>query len=662
MNLNTPEYLYLGAVACYLLFFALFLRLFWWKRYAERHYWHRRPHLSLDGMVQKARSQGQALPRMTLIIPARNEADVIERTVDHITSLQYPRDRYEVVVVTDEKEALAADDERRRATEVAARAIREGDWSCLSLERKAGALVMASLGAIALEGWDEVDRKLGETEGLHLLRAIPDPLLRPILWEAADLLLQRSGRRVAPHLSRLLRLRLPQATDEELQAAYAALLSLAIPSAVAYCRLTGGDGHALGARLAAYAAQAHQRLTREIVQSMCDSLAADLIGRLEALGTEDRLAERLAGTYREVFPTTQDIMERKLRELSARDDAPQVRHLVVPHDFDGAMNGKCLGVPVPSTKGRALNWALTHLDGRSAWCGFFDAESRPHPQVMLYVAYRVLEAQAAGRTAPRLFQGPVFQIRNWYEMGPFCKVASLYQTVAHEWALPVVFRRLPFVSGTNLFVEAALIKEIGGYDPTSLTEDLELGTRAYLKAGAWPEYLPYPSSEQTPPTFLGFYRQRLRWATGHLQVMVKVRREQGYDATKKRRLLRALWLKGQGEWLFYQFATFVPPVTITLWLLGKVNPNVLPGGWSLLLHLLSACYLAFTLYTLWRYFDHLDTTGRPRRWLGQLGAVSQLLVLPLAAFLFPVPYSSAMLLSSLGRGPAHWVKTPRTRE
>ncbi|HYF76510.1 MAG TPA: hypothetical protein VD973_05235, partial [Symbiobacteriaceae bacterium] len=69
-----------------------------------------------------------------------------------------------------------------------------------------------------------------------------------------------------------------------------------------------------------------------------------------------------------------------------------------------------------------------------------------------------------------------------------------------------------------------------------------------------------------------------------------------------------------------------------------------------------------TIYAFFRYLAFLDQSARPRRWLGQLGALAQLLVLPLAAFLFPVPYSSAMVLASLGRGPSQWVKTPRTRE
>ncbi|HEY3365674.1 MAG TPA: glycosyltransferase family 2 protein [Symbiobacteriaceae bacterium] len=664
MTLTTPQYIYLGAVICYLVFFALFLRLFWWKHYAESNYWRRRPSVTKDGLVQRAHEAGQPLPRFSIVVPARNEADVIERTVEHMATLQYPPDLYEVVVVTDEKERLSARVRHDNAVKVAAAALSKGyeNGGGRPPETEADGLVLGLLGALALEGFDQVRRRLGRSESMYLLQMIPGVLLRPMVWEASDRLLQHRGRRVERHLLRLLRIRLPGASEDDLQREYAALLSLAIPAAVAFCNLRGGDGRALGHRLAVLAARAHHSLTREIIQSMCDALAADLMVRLEETCRTGRLEERLATVYLEIYPTTQDIMERKLPEMAARTGVPALKHVEVPRDFDGTLGGRCLGVEVPSTKGRALNWALAYLDGRTTWCGFYDAESRPDPRVMLHVAHRLLEERAQDAEPPRIFQGPVFQVRNWYEMGPFCKIASLYQAIAHDWYLPALFRRLPFVGGTNLFVEAKLVRDIGGYDASSLTEDLELGTRAYLRAGAWPEYLPYPSSEQTPPTFAGFYRQRLRWATGHLQVMAKVRGATNCDEAKRHKLLRQLWWKGQGEWIFYQTATLVPPVIITLWAFGLVDPNVLGPFWHLAMNLLSTVYLGFTIYAFFRYLEHLDKAARPRNWLGQMGALAQLLVLPLAAFLFPVPYSSALVLSSLGRGPSAWVKTPRTRE
>lgn len=657
-----PQWIYLVAVACYLLFFVLFLRLFWWKRYADRHFWRPRPHLTTDELRERAQEAGLALPRFSILVPARNEAEVIERTVDHMSRLEYPTDLYEILVITDEKEYRAAD--KRRPVVVAASGAAIAEASCpYGPDSQEGGLVLAVLARLAVGRLDEVHQRCGQSQGTGLLRRIPESLLRPLVWEAAIRLVTGQGRRVQGPVFRLLRLRLPGTTEEQQAAAYGALLSLAIPAVLAFEGLRGeASTDKLARRLAQYAVQAHYSLTQEIIMQLGQQLAAGILARLEETTRAGLISDILHETYREAYPTTQDILVRKTAETAARSNQPVLKHVVVPNDFEGSLGGERLGIEVPSTKGRALNWGLAFADGRSTWCGFYDAESRPDPRVLLYIAHRVVQSSTWGLSLPRLFQGPVFQVRNWYEMGPFCKIASLYQAIAHDWYLPALFRKLPFVGGTNLFVEKRLLEEIGGYDSSSLTEDLELGTRAYLEEGAWPEYLPYPSSEQTPPTFGGFYRQRLRWATGHLQVMAKVRADQRWPHDKKRLLLRTLWYKGQGEWLFYQTATMVPPVIILLWAFDLVDPNVLSAGWHWAMNMLSSVYLLFTIYAFFRYFGHLDTADRPKRWFGHVGALAQLLLLPLAAFLFPVPYSSAMVLYNLGRAPQAWVKTPRTRE
>jgi len=45
-------------------------------------------------------------PKFSVIVPARNEADVVERTITKLTDLNYPKDRFEIVIITDEKEIL----------------------------------------------------------------------------------------------------------------------------------------------------------------------------------------------------------------------------------------------------------------------------------------------------------------------------------------------------------------------------------------------------------------------------------------------------------------------------------------------------------------------------------------------------------------------------
>lgn len=682
-ELTLSQYLALAVAAAYLIFFILFCRLLLWKRYADRFYWRRRPAVALEDLRARATALGREIPFFSIMVPARNEADVIERTIDHLASLHYPPDRYEVVVVTDRKESIAAERARAMAVNQAvaflqAAALPEdgGNRRPAGAERAAEPLLLALLTRLAIDGGDEIRRRYTGSAKPGMLAGLSRSAVRGLAAEAALRLWQGRGKSDRETVEVWLRRRTqPDAGGEPLVAAYADLLSYAIPAVAALAHLRSDpDRRRLLQRMAAHAAQAQQSLTREILCGMAEALAQDIVGRLQQVAHQPGpLRQMLEESFAEVCPTTQDIVSRKADQFAVRADRPRVRHLDVPVDFDGQLGGHCLGVEVPSTKGRALNWGLGFIHPATEWCGFYDAESRPDRGVLLYVAHRWLEdlaPEAPGHwRSPRvprpvrIFQGPVFQVRNFYEMGPFCKIAAVYQAIAHDWYLPALFRRLPFVGGTNLFVEIGLLGQIGGYDHLTLTEDLELGTRAYLKSGVWPEYLPLPSSEQTPPTFRSFFRQRLRWATGHLQVMDKIRRDEVGDHSQRRRLLRELFRKGQLEWLFYQAATLVPPLALILYWSGRLDSSVLPPPIRVALNGMSLLYIVFTIYAFYRYSAHVDPASRPRRraW-GHAVALTHLLLLPLAAFLFPVPYSSALLLYSLGRAPTGWVKTPRTRE
>ncbi|GFP20701.1 hypothetical protein HKBW3S03_02205, partial [Candidatus Hakubella thermalkaliphila] len=73
------------------------------------------------------------------------------------------------------------------------------------------------------------------------------------------------------------------------------------------------------------------------------------------------------------------------------------------------------------------------LDSRSEICGFYDADSRPEPDVLLFIAHRWLESAGA----VRIWQGSVFQVRNFFHLYPINKVGAIYQAVSHEWSLPL---------------------------------------------------------------------------------------------------------------------------------------------------------------------------------------------------------------------------------
>ncbi|MGI6359197.1 MAG: glycosyltransferase family 2 protein [Bacillota bacterium] len=659
--MSSSELVYLFAFGMYVVMFALFLRFFFWKTYSEGKFWNRRPALSLKKVADLAQQKQTELPFFSILVPARNEAEVIEKTVRHMAKLRYDPKRLEIIVVTDVKEQQQNDsncqDYVLDAMQFLDYAL-SGDWRG-QLKPHVQSLTIGLLSDLCLKQYRDLT---WESEHWLMPKSLvqePISRSRALLYELTCGMLHGNGRISLNRIYRLFRRFYPHLEDTEIERIYPNYLCLAVPIIQLYATWAKDDQGALMRNVIHYSARANHRITQEIVSKLAKMVGQRVqhdIARMQA-GTS--LKPYLQSLYRFCFPTTQMIVEKVQQEWQGNPAYPRLKHVQVPDDFDGKYRGTRLGHVVPSTKGRALNYALPiAVDERTEMCGFYDAESRPDPDVLLYVAYKRLVEE----NPVRIFQGPVFQVRNFYEMGPFSKIASLYQALSHDWYLPVVFRRLPFVGGTNLFVEKRLLDDLGGYDSASLTEDLELGTRAYLELGAWPEYLPYPSSEQTPTAFKAFYRQRLRWGTGHLQVMDKIAHDTTYSDSRKRSLMKELFIKGPVEWSFYQFATLVPPTILVLWFLGRVDPNVLPEGVRYLLNVLSLVYISFTFYAFFRYRKHLDITARPLRWPERFAVVAQLLFLPLAAFFFPVPFTSALILKQLKKAPTTWTKTPRSKE
>lgn len=638
--------------------FLMFSRFFLWKRYSEGRYWRVRPVLSTNIVKDLAAQAGKNLPFFSVLVPARNEAQVIEKTVKHMLKLNYPKDSYEVIVVTDEKESIENTLRRSVIIEATLAFIEKGLGGAVQQATEAEqTLAIGLLSELALQEYRSAD--INEHTWLA-----PLELTRDDSWRCRDIILtltqdlmENKGRLHVGRLFCLLRRAFPACPDQEIARLYPNYLCLVLPVVAAFSELSGDLSQRYLQSVIRFTTQANHRVTQDILMSFTEMVTRRIMTSLRTRVNEQELVSMCGDLYTYCFPTTQSVLKRVQSELG--EECPVVKHVEVPYDFDGLFPGICTGRSVPSTKGRALNYALArNVSERTEICGFYDAESRPQPDVLLYVAHKRL---CSGHKV-RIWQGPVFQVRNFYEMGPFSKIASLYQAVAHDWYLPVVFRKLPFVGGTNLYVEYTLLRELGGYDHQSLTEDLELGTRAYLASGAWPEYLPYASSEQTPPYFKSFYKQRLRWGTGHLQVMDKVRLSEGFPPERKQRLMKELSIKGPVEWTFYQAVTLLPPTMLLLYWTGNVDSSIVPSFVRVLLNVLSLVYISFTFYAFYRYYGHLDRTSRPLTWYGNVGVAAQLCFLPLAAFFFPVPYTSAMILKAIGKHPTTWTKTPRTRE
>jgi len=649
---TTAQGIYIILLILYAALFLFFSRMFLWKRYADRNFYGRRPTDLSEAMIEDlAHEQGKEIPRFAIFVPARNEADVIEKTVDHLSRLRYSPNHYEVIVVTDEKEMQAAAQERAKvAAELTAFLSGEAAWSGAE---NAETTLIALLSRLALEEAQLADRKAGAHLSVRDILSLSAHHRQEILRDMALILVGSRGKIQRDRLVEAIHRCLPGITAADLNRLYPTFLSFAIPTVMAAAQLKKEQSEKLVTRLMTEAAQAKAPLTQKVLAALSETVVSRIVRRIQK-ATPEELAEWLEAACAEAMPTTQDIVERKRREFAGQHNLPAIKHVIVPWDFDGYVGGVCTGHFVPSTKGRALNYAFRFADDRASVWAFYDAESRPDRDTLLYVAWRRLTVGDKFQIA----QGPVYQIRNFWKTGPLCKIAGLYQAVSHEWQIPALLRDIPFIGGTNIFATRDLMLQIGGFDDTVLTEDMELGARAWLKGDAWPEFLPYASSEQTPPTFKAFFRQRLRWGAGYLQVYDKIKADMSLNPEKKNRLLRTYWWKGHFSWVFFQLLALLPIVVAALYALGKIDPSGAPYWVRYVFGMLGPFYICFTYYCFFHYYRHMDDASPTR----QVTGFAEILTLPLSAFFLPLPYSSALALKIMGRAPKGWVKTPRTKE
>jgi len=659
--MTTAQTLYVLAFSVYLLFFVLFARFFVWKCYSERRYWNRRPSLSSRHLEELSCALGLKVPFISLLIPARNESLVIENTIKHLLTLSYREDSYEIIVITDEKEEIMATAERQRILE-AVESVLSGKRPELRPRapelNRARAVMLSVISDYALAEFFSRKFQKDHTTGVPELSQIPFSPRQRMIAEICCDILDFGGAPPRKRLKSRVRKACPWLSELDLERVYPACLTVAMPVLAAYTGLCDDSSYPMLRKAIRHTAEANHELTQDIIRRMAEFIGKRVTHSLRGKVKTEELRQKLRKAMADMYPTTQEVVERVKRELEARVKCPTLKHVTVPFDFDGKLGGQRTGHEVPSTKGRALNWGLAFIDERAEVCGFYDAESRPHRDVLLYVGYRRL----LDPISSRILQGPVFQVRNFYKMTAFCRIAAIYQAIAHDWYLPWLFRTLPFVGGTNVFVARELLEEIAGWDCQVLTEDLELGARAYLKCDAWPEYLPYSSSEQTPPTFRAFFRQRLRWGTGHLQVVDKVSKDTNSDSQKRQKLRKSLIAKGQVEWVLYQMATFVPPLAMAFHYWHLLDPEIIPPAGQWFLSVFSLIYMGFTIYAFRRYSQYLDQSFKPDNLLGRFLVYLGLFILPLAAFMFPVPYTTALVLKAVGKEPRSWVNTPLTEE
>jgi len=366
--------------------------------------------------------------------------------------------------------------------------------------------------------------------------------------------------------------------------------------------------------------------------------------------------ELLTKPYKE---TTQYKVEKKLKYYNKIYNREIIKLTSVPAKFDGNYNGLIINTPVKSTKPRALNWALNFVPQQTEILGFYDSDSHPDPETLLYVAYKFLTKQ---NNEFLLLQGPVVQVRNYSYLQPLNKIFAIAQAITHEWYLPTLLAHLPFIGGTNFFIEPHLIHKVCGFNKDILAEDLELGCRLYIKTNVWPEFMPYISTEQTPPNYKSFFVQRVRWAVGYVQVLKNLLTEEGF--LKKRFILSCLlFFYGILPWFIGQICIVSGISFMFISLLG-MSQIILPANINIILACMNIGYILFLIV----YYNHamkkiylISKSNNGNNNLNSLKEYLIFLLTPIAATFGVLPYTYGFLISMF-KNNLEWKKTVRTVE
>ncbi len=167
----------------------------------------------------------------------------------------------------------------------------------------------------------------------------------------------------------------------------------------------------------------------------------------------------------------------------------------------------------PPGKPRALNQGLEHATGEVV--GVIDAEDIVDPSLCAAAAYELGEG---GFDAIQGVLDMANDFDGWMNLqfrAEYGYWFRLYLPGAHRAGYPIPF------GGTTNFLTRSALDRLGGWDAHNVTEDFDLGLRAYA-AGMRVGTIGCVTREESPTTFGAWLRQRTRWQRGKLQTMKKL--------------------------------------------------------------------------------------------------------------------------------------------
>jgi cellulose synthase/poly-beta-1,6-N-acetylglucosamine synthase-like glycosyltransferase len=179
-----------------------------------------------------------------------------------------------------------------------------------------------------------------------------------------------------------------------------------------------------------------------------------------------------------------------------------------------------------------------------------------------------------------------------------------------------------FACGTNMVMRVSALRDVGGFDEETVTEDLATSFNLHRKGYSSYYYSHVFVEGEGPMNIPGFYKQQMRWAYGNITVLKKVF---WMLITDPGSLTPAQWSEYllSCTWYFVGLAYFILMLCPVAFLLFDIHPFHITDNVAYIF-----CYLPYLLFSFFQFFVTMYMRGYSAREI-LLGITTTFLTFPI---------------------------------